>query len=597
MKRFTKYFVAAMVLTLMFSVNCQAAVKKVTITAPTKNSTYTVYRTNKNVTRQIKATVKTTNKKDSKALTYKSSNKKVVSVNSKGKLTIKATGKATITVASQKSPKIKDTLKITVKQGATKLVAKTNEGYVIGKSFTMTKGKSITANILATPSGASKSVKWSSSNKRVATVSSKGVIKAVKNGTAKITATAKDGCGAKFTTTIKVVSGKVTSVKVNKTSVQLVKGKSTTIKATVKTSGSGANKNVVWSSSNTKVAKVNSNGKITAVKKGTATITVKAVDGSGKKATVKVVVINKTPEPTEPSSEEPTKPSVEPTQPSSEEPTKPSVEPTEPSSEEPTKPSVEPTEPSSEPTKPSVEPTEPSSEEPTKPSVEPTEPSSEEPTKPSEEETVKYTVTVDTQRAAESGITAKGTNTIKWNDAEKAMNAASELTADTSKVLAGAGIATRFTEQLGGTSVVVDGKTYVTKFVDNKWILVNTEGKEVDVKTTLSNKTITNFTVGKATTKAQLDVNLKRLYLGHNLLKDKTYDFGTGVITVGDTEYNVTRFVADGKKHVIETIVNNSKVTVDMEADSSFTVTAVKSLKIDEIFKGLFGDSINVKAE
>ena len=347
MKRFTKYFVAAMVLTLMFSVNCQAAVKKVTITAPTKNSTYTVYRTNKNVTRQIKATVKTTNKKDSKALTYKSSNKKVVSVNSKGKLTIKATGKATITVASQKSPKIKDTLKITVKQGATKLVAKTNEGYVIGKSFTMTKGKSITANILATPSGASKSVKWSSSNKRVATVSSKGVIKAVKNGTAKITATAKDGCGAKFTTTIKVVSGKVTSVKVNKTSVQLVKGKSTTIKATVKTSGSGANKNVVWSSSNTKVAKVNSNGKITAVKKGTATITVKAVDGSGKKATVKVVVINKTPEPTEPSSEEPTKPSVEPTQPSSEEPTKPSVEPTEPSSEEPTKPSVEPTEPSS----------------------------------------------------------------------------------------------------------------------------------------------------------------------------------------------------------------------------------------------------------
>ena len=523
MKRFTKYFVAAMVLTLMFSVNCQAAVKKVTITAPTKNSTYTVYRTNKNVTRQIKATVKTTNKKDSKALTYKSSNKKVVSVNSKGKLTIKATGKATITVASQKSPKIKDTLKITVKQGATKLVAKTNEGYVIGKSFTMTKGKSITANILATPSGASKSVKWSSSNKRVATVSSKGVIKAVKNGTAKITATAKDGCGAKFTTTIKVVSGKVTSVKVNKTSVQLVKGKSTTIKATVKTSGSGANKNVVWSSSNTKVAKVNSNGKITAVKKGTATITVKAVDGSGKKATVKVVVINKTPEPTEPSSEEPTK--------------------------------------------------------------------------PSEEETVKYTVTVDTQRAAESGITAKGTNTIKWNDAEKAMNAASELTADTSKVLAGAGIATRFTEQLGGTSVVVDGKTYVTKFVDNKWILVNTEGKEVDVKTTLSNKTITNFTVGKATTKAQLDVNLKRLYLGHNLLEDKTYDFGTGVITVGDTEYNVTRFVADGKKHVIETIVNNSKVTVDMEADSSFTVTAVKSLKIDEIFKGLFGDSINVKAE
>ena len=82
---------------------------------------------------------------------------------------------------------------------------------------------------------------------------------------------------------------KVTSISLNKTSLSLAKGKSATLTATVKPTNV-TNKAVTWTSSNTKVATVDSKGKVTAKAKGTATITCKAADGSGKTATCKITV-------------------------------------------------------------------------------------------------------------------------------------------------------------------------------------------------------------------------------------------------------------------------------------------------------------------
>ena len=82
---------------------------------------------------------------------------------------------------------------------------------------------------------------------------------------------------------------KVTSIKLNKTTATLAKGKTVTLKATVKPADA-SNTKVTWTSSNTKVATVDKNGKVKAVGKGTATITCKAADGSGKKATCKITV-------------------------------------------------------------------------------------------------------------------------------------------------------------------------------------------------------------------------------------------------------------------------------------------------------------------
>ncbi len=78
----------------------------------------------------------------------------------------------------------------------------------------------------------------------------------------------------------------VTSIKLNKSSVTLKKGETSQLTATV-SPDNATNKAVTYSSSNTKVAKVSSSGKITAVGGGTATITAKA---DGKTATCKVTV-------------------------------------------------------------------------------------------------------------------------------------------------------------------------------------------------------------------------------------------------------------------------------------------------------------------
>lgn len=76
-------------------------------------------------------------------------------------------------------------------------------------------------------------------------------------------------------------------VTLNKKSATLGVGKTLTVKATVSPSNTN-NKSITWSTSNNKVATVNKNGKITAKKKGTATIT--ATTKNGKKATCKITV-------------------------------------------------------------------------------------------------------------------------------------------------------------------------------------------------------------------------------------------------------------------------------------------------------------------
>ena len=134
--------------------------------------------------------------------------------------------------------------------------------------------------------GTTKKVIWSTSKKSVATVNSKGKVTAKKKGTATITAKVS---GKKYTCKV-TVKQPVTSVTLNKKTATLTKkGATVTLKATAKPTNAN-NRKVIWKSSNTKVAKVNSSGKVTAVANGTATITATAADGSKKKAACKVTV-------------------------------------------------------------------------------------------------------------------------------------------------------------------------------------------------------------------------------------------------------------------------------------------------------------------
>lgn len=179
--------------------------------------------------------------------------------------------------------------KVTVKsvKAVDKLTGKT--------SITLTKGKTATlkTTVKVTPNkDANKKVTYKSKNPAIATVSSTGKITAVKKGSTTITVTSKkkNAKNKKVTAKVKVkvVTGKVTSLKLNKTSATLTEGDTLKLKATVKAS-SGANKKLAWSSSKKSVATVK-DGMVTAVKAGDATITVKTTDGTNKKKTCKIKV-------------------------------------------------------------------------------------------------------------------------------------------------------------------------------------------------------------------------------------------------------------------------------------------------------------------
>ena len=153
-------------------------------------------------------------------------------------------------------------------------------------SLTLQTGGSQTITATVSPADATdKTVTWSSNNTSVATVSG-GKVTAVKAGSATITATA-GGKAASCTVTVTDKNVAVQSIALNNTALALAVGESGTLIASVNPSNA-TDKTVTWSSSNTSVATV-SGGRVTAVKAGTATITVTA---GGKTASCVVTVTN-----------------------------------------------------------------------------------------------------------------------------------------------------------------------------------------------------------------------------------------------------------------------------------------------------------------
>ena len=182
--------VAMVVTSFAVSPNTAEAAKvKVTKVQITKPATKTlVLKKGKKYTLKTKVTVKP-NKKANKKVTFKTSNKKVVKVSSTGKLTAVNKGKATITVTSKLNKKKKATIKVIVGTPVSKV--KLN-----AKSASIKVGAKKTLKATISPKKPSvKGVNFTTSNKKVATVTSKGVVTGKKVGKATIKATAKDGSG------------------------------------------------------------------------------------------------------------------------------------------------------------------------------------------------------------------------------------------------------------------------------------------------------------------------------------------------------------------------------------------------------------------
>lgn len=147
-----------------------------------------------------------------------------------------------------------------------------------------------TLSVNISPSNAdNKSVSWTSTQPAVASVQ-EGTVTAHKEGTATIIVTTADG-GKTATCTVNVAPSyvAVSEVSLNHSTLELLEGESTTLSATILPE-KATNKNVIWTSSDTSVIIVD-NGKVTAIKEGTATITVTTEDGN-KSATCEVTVLH-----------------------------------------------------------------------------------------------------------------------------------------------------------------------------------------------------------------------------------------------------------------------------------------------------------------
>lgn len=179
----------SMLMVLMLMLLCAAVMPASVSAAKLSKKSATMY-TGKTLQLKISGT--------SKKATWKSSKKSVARVNKNGKVT--AVKKGTAVIRAKVGKKTYQ-CKVTVKQRATSVSLNKN-------SYFMIPGKTWTPKVTVKPSNTNdKRIQWSSSNKSIARVDSKGKITAVANGTAVITAMAKDGSKKKAICTIYVLKG------------------------------------------------------------------------------------------------------------------------------------------------------------------------------------------------------------------------------------------------------------------------------------------------------------------------------------------------------------------------------------------------------
>ena len=214
-----------------------------------------------------------------KAVTWSSRNTSVATVSSDG--TVKAVGYGTTVITATTVNGLTSNCTVTVNPIAVSSVSLNKTSL----SFTGT-GSSQTLTATVSPSNATnKTLTWSSSNTSVATVSN-GVVKAVGFGTATITAKSNNGKTASCSVTVNPIQP--TGIKATPETSTLY-GLNGTVKLSANVMPSNAtNKAVTWSSRNTSVATVSSDGTVKAVGYGTTVITATTVNGLTSNCTINV---------------------------------------------------------------------------------------------------------------------------------------------------------------------------------------------------------------------------------------------------------------------------------------------------------------------
>ena len=219
-----------------------------------------------------------------KTLSWETSNGAVATVNEFGVVTAVGVGTCTITGVSNSEPNVMDSYLLTVEK-----VVPVQKINVYLSSTMIPIGSVAYCSWEVFPADASyKTVTWSSSDTSILTVNEYGVVTAVGGGFATITAASTSDSHVYGTLGVTVSIVPVTSISIVGKSTLLV-GEEETLACTVVPTTASIPA-VVWTSSNPEIASINAQGKVTAVKAGTAIITAKTTDGSNKTATHTLLV-------------------------------------------------------------------------------------------------------------------------------------------------------------------------------------------------------------------------------------------------------------------------------------------------------------------
>lgn len=186
------------------------AVRAVAIRIDNKKATKKTYTLEVGKSKILKVTVSP--KKAAKSIRYKSSSLKIVSLSKKGKITAKkkGTAKIQITVTGKNKKKKSTWVKVKVVNPRIKSVSvRIDNKNVAGRAYSLERGGWKDLKVNAAPAKAVKSIRYASSNTRVANVDRKGTVIARNTGTARITVTAvnKDNKKKSVWVDIKVTDG------------------------------------------------------------------------------------------------------------------------------------------------------------------------------------------------------------------------------------------------------------------------------------------------------------------------------------------------------------------------------------------------------
>ena len=200
-----------------------------------------------------------------------------------GKFKALKAGKVTITATAQDGSGVKTSCHVTVKNPmATQvLLNETQHNAIVDDVFTLTAK--------VTPEKAAQNVVWTMDKTNILQNMGDGKFKALKTGEVTLTATAQDGSGVKATCRVTVKNPMATQVVLNETQHNAIIDDVFTLTAQVMPEK--AAQNVVWTMDKTDILQDLGNGKFKALKAGEVTITATTQDGSGMKATCRVIVV------------------------------------------------------------------------------------------------------------------------------------------------------------------------------------------------------------------------------------------------------------------------------------------------------------------